>query len=451
MKIPRLLSRGASFHMTDHRIFKEEHIGIMSLGCARNTVDSEKILADAKSRGARICSVQKASTVLVNTCAFTKDAKEESINVILDLIDLKKRGKIKKIIVHGCLSERYPKELKENFKEVDHFVGIADFKKSFDVSARLTPSHFAFLKICEGCANLCSYCAIPRIKGPLRSRDEASIIDEARYLEQNGVRELNIIGQDITLFGWDKSCPSRGSLPLVRLLKKILKSTHIPWIRLLYLHPKRVSDDLIDLLAHEKRICPYVDLPLQHINDRILKLMNRGIDKETTIKLIEKLRTQMTGVALRTSFIVGFPSESQKEFQELLDFVRTTRFEKLGVFTYSAEEKTRAYRFKGQISERMKKSRSHTLMSLQREISKEILKKEVGQIIEVMVDEDKTDTPGISICRSRKDAPEVDGVVFLKSKIKYHAGSIVRCRIVDTCEYDLMGEPAEVSRNESIQ
>ncbi len=424
--------------MVDYTLAKGERVGIVSLGCARNTVDSEKILTDLRSRGARICPAESASTVLVNTCAFIKESKEESISVILDLIDLKKKGKIKKIIVHGCLSERYPQELRSAFKEVDSFSGIADFKRSFDTNARLTPKHSAYLKICEGCANLCSYCAIPLIKGPLRSRSDASILDEASRLEAEGVKELNIVGQDITLFGRDKKLKRSGSLPLAGLLKKILKATRIPWVRLLYLHPKRMSEDLIELLAREERLCAYVDLPLQHIADRILKLMNRGIDKRTTLDLIGKLRRRIPGVALRTTFIVGFPSETIKDFDELMAFVERTRFDKLGVFAYSNEEGTKASRFKNQINDRTKKKRYDALMSLQKNISRELLKKEVGRIIEVMVDEESPDPAGVYLCRSRKDAPEVDGTVFLKSKLKLRPGTIVGCRVTDSLEYDLV-------------
>jgi ribosomal protein S12 methylthiotransferase len=427
------------------KMFEGQRIGIISLGCARNTVDSEKILTDAKQQGAKICSLEKAKIVLLNTCAFTKDAKEESIGVLLDLIDLKKKGKIKKILVHGCLSERYPEELKENFKEVDGFYGTAGFKVSFDKSMRLTPRHWAYVKIAEGCANRCTYCAIPEIKGPLRSRTHESILKEIKFLEENGIKELNIIGQDITGFGLDdhhNALPSDKTLPLVQLLKKILQKTSIPWIRLLYLHPRRLSDGLIDLMAQEDRICPYVDLPLQHINNRILRLMDRKINRKEIISLLGKIRSRIPGVAIRTTFIVGFPSESEKEFDELLEFVGETRFDKLGVFAYSDEEGTKAHCFKGKIDEKTKQKRYNSLMSCQKGISKEILQKQIGERIPVLVEEDKVVQEGVYLGRTRKDAPEVDGVVFLKSKKALKPGSIVRCRITDAYEYDLTGEVA---------
>ena len=421
---------------------KGKRVGIISLGCARNTVDSEKFLMDMKSQGATVCEPEEASVVLVNTCGFTQEAKEESIGVILDLIESKKRGQIDKIVVCGCLAERYRDELRKSFKEVDAFTGIADFKHDADVSIRLTPAHRAYLKISEGCANRCSYCAIPLIKGPLRSRSEASILKEAQKLQGRGVQELIVIGQDITLFGWEKSFKDKDEIPLVKLLKKLLKATKIPWIRLLYLHPKRITPALIELFASEMRLCPYVDLPLQHINDRILKLMNRQISKKEIVRLIGRLRRNIPQAALRTSFITGFPSESEREFQELLDFIREVRFDRMGVFKYSREEGTKAYHFKGQLSSMIKDKRYNRLMSLQKEISKANLQTEVGSLMDILVDE-KGDTEDIFIGRSRKDAPDVDGVVFLHSKNRLRAGTFVKSRIVDAYEYDLYAEVVE--------
>ena len=424
-----------------------ECVGIISLGCSRNTVDSEKILTDLKRRGALICSSDKASTVLLNTCAFTKEAKQESIDVLLDLVDLKKRGQIKRIIVYGCLVERYRRELKENFKEVDGFFGIADFKKNFDAAARLTPRHTAYLKIVEGCANLCSYCAIPGIKGPLISRKEPSVLREVEFLEKNGVQELNIIGQDISLYGQEEDVSQLKGLkfskhcdPLVALLKKILKGSAIPWIRLLYLHPLRVSQELLELMAQKERICPYLDVPLQHINDRILKLMSRNTEKKSIVSLIGRIRHLLPQAALRTTFIVGFPSETKKEFQELCDFVQTTRFDRLGALKFSREEDTRAYFLKKQQSERTKQIRYEALMALQKDACARLLKKEIGRILEVMVDEDRMRADGVYIGRTKKDAADVDGVVFLKSKRSLACGSIVRARITDSYEYDLAAE-----------
>ncbi len=424
-----------------------ERVAIVSLGCSRNTVDSEKILADAKSQGARITPLNKATAVLVNTCAFTQDAKEESIAAILDLIELKKKAKIDKIFVYGCLSERYGGELKENFNEIDGFSGVAGFKRTFDSEIRISPPHYAYIKICEGCANLCSFCAIPKIKGPLKSRGKSFILKEARALEASGVKELIIIGQDITMYGYDlpenntaKSGRRNSSSALLKLLQKILKETSIPWIRLLYLHPMRIGEDLIELIASEKRVCSYIDMPLQHISDRILRLMNRRMQKKQIIGLIKKIRRCIPDVALRTTFIAGFPSETKKEFMELLDFVKLMRFDRMGAFIFSREEGTRAYRFKGQLNKREKMRRYNALMSLQKKVTQDIQKEEVGKILEVMVDERKRGEEGFYLGRTFKDAPEVDGLLFLKSKSRLRPGSIVGARITDSYFYDLIGE-----------
>lgn len=424
---------------------KDETVEVLSLGCSRNLVDSEKILIDLKRRGACISSLDKPSIVVINTCAFTQNAKMDSIQAISDCIKLKKEKKIKKIFVHGCLSERYPNELKKSFKEVDSFSGIAGFKKVFDPEAMLAPGRFAYLKISEGCSSRCSFCAIPFIKGGLRSRKVSEILDEVRFLEDQGIVELNIIGQDTTLFGMDRPSGFKkngeGGLELTRLVEKILKVSRLPWIRLFYLHPLRVTGDLIDLIAHEKRVCSYVDLPLQHINDRILKLMNRGVNRDFVERLITNIRSKIKDVTLRTTFIVGFPSEKKSEFAELSDFVEKTRFEKLGVITYSREEGTKAYHFKNQLVEKVKKERYDILMSLQRKISSSILSSYRGSITDVLIkEEQKGVQPYAYIGRSRRDAPDVDGRFFLRSKKPLKRGCIVRARIDGSSEYDLSGE-----------
>ncbi|MFH1691275.1 MAG: MiaB/RimO family radical SAM methylthiotransferase [Candidatus Omnitrophota bacterium] len=431
--------------------FKGERVNIISLGCSRNLVDSEKILGDIKRLGATITAVEKATVVFLNTCAFTQDAKKQSLEAIFDLIDLKKKRKIKKIFVCGCLVKRYPSILKDSFKEVDGFMGLADFKKIFDPETRLTPYHFAYLKISEGCTNCCSFCAIPAIKGPLRSRKISAILDEVRFLEDQGVAELNIVGQDTTLYGMDlqkssfssKNKKLRGA-GLVNLVEKILKVSRIPWVRLLYLHPLGVSKDLMDLIASQKRVCSYVDLPLQHINDRILSLMNRGVSREFIVRLIEQIRKRIPDITLRTTFIVGFPSETKKEFLELMNFVKVVRFDKLGVLAYSREDGTRAYNFKKQLVEEVKKRRYDTLMSLQRDISSDILKFFQGKIVDVLVDEKKKSGSSCAyVGRMQTDAPEADGNVFLRAKKPISVGSIVKARIIKSYEYDVEGEVIE--------
>lgn len=416
-----------------------KRLGIVTLGCSRNIVDSEKLLGEAQAQGATICSVENATTVLVNTCGFTEAAKRESLAAISELVDLKKKGRLCEIIVHGCLSQRYGRELKKSYPDVDAFHGIAGFKNDLARRVCLTPPHSAYLKIAEGCANLCSYCAIPLIKGPLRSRDEDQILAEACVLQQAGVKELNIVGQDITLYGLSRAQETKRSLPLTGLVKRILKKTSIPWIRLLYLHPRRLTDDLLDLLASEKRVCSYLDVPLQHTSDRILKLMNRGMANEDIMALVGRVRRKVPGVALRTSLIVGFPSETREEFRAMCDAVRDLCFDRLGVFAYSREEGTRAYNFRGQISAKVKQERLETLMALQQEISRVLLKKKTGKTLEVMVDERRSGTK-VYVGRTSCDAPEVDGHVFLSARAPLVPGQIVRCRITKSFDHDLAAE-----------
>ena len=418
--------------------WREKRVGIVTLGCARNTVDSEKILTDAQRRGAVICAPEEASTIILNTCGFTEEAKAESLKTLSELTLLKRSGKIREIIVRGCLSQRYKKELSANYKDVDVFDGLADFKDSYDPAVRLTPAHTAYLKIAEGCANRCSFCAIPLIKGPLRSRSVDDIVKEARFLEKVGTRELNIIGQDITLYGFDRISRRGALLPLVKLLKKIIDNTSIPWIRVLYLHPRRVTDDLLDLMAREARLCPYIDLPLQHTSDRILRLMNRGVTQKEIIGLIRRIRDKVPGVALRSSLIAGFPSETKKEFREMCLFVEHAKFDRLGVFAYSREEGTRAYDFKQQVSQKIKRERMDALMAIQAGVSRGNLRCRVGSSEEVLI-EGAAKKPFNYVGRTRRDAPEVDGNFYVKSSRGLCAGELVMCRVTGSTVHDLKG------------
>jgi len=409
-------------------------VGILSLGCPRNLVDSESILARLNNKGYKIVDINEADVALVNTCAFIIDAKEESIDAILDLVERKKAGKLRKIIVYGCLSQRYKSKLSKELPEIDAFIG----KVALEPSAQRFPissPHFAYLKICEGCINKCSFCVIPSIKGRLTSLDPDSILKKTAELNRNRISELNIIGQDITGYGLDLD----KGLDLNKLLIKIVKKTgNINWIRLLYLNPARISDELLKTIAREKKICKYIDLPVQHIDSRILKLMNRKTARKDILKIIEKIRNSIPHVALRTSLIVGFPSETDKEFRELLEFIKEVKFEKLGVFTYSREEGSAAYNFPGQLSDKIKRERLDLIMSAQQKISSEINSKFLGKILEVLVDEEDN---GTYLGRSQYDAPEVDGVVYInKSKNKIFPGDFVKVKITDTLEYDLVGE-----------
>ena len=412
----------------------KRNIAIINLGCPRNLVDSEVVLGRLSLKGYRIVEdIEDADIGIINTCAFIKDAKTESIDVLLDLIDLKKQDKLKKIIAYGCLVERYGNKLANEFPEVDAFVGRISLNHSADKFS-LTPSHYAYLKICEGCVNNCSYCAIPKIKGEFQSLDFDSLIKKAEFLDKKGISELNIIGQDITAYGRDLY--KKDNLPF--LLEGILKKTeNISWFRLLYLYPSRISNDLLKLIADSGRLCSYIDLPIQHINNRILRLMNRRIEKKEILNLIERIRRFIPEVAIRTSLIVGFPSETDKEFKELVDFVEDIRFERLGVFIYSREEGTPAYNFKRQIPQKIKERRFDTIMTIQQEISRKINSRYLGRVIDVLIDQ-KED--GCFLGRSQHDAPEVDGLVYVNSGLQLHAGDIVKVKINDTLDYDLVGE-----------
>ncbi|MFA6130052.1 MAG: MiaB/RimO family radical SAM methylthiotransferase [Candidatus Omnitrophota bacterium] len=413
----------------------KQKLGVLSLGCPRNLVDSESLLGRLNSKGYSIVDdIAEAEVVLVNTCAFIEEARRESVDAILDLIELKKKGKLKKIIVYGCLAQRY-KDLNKELPEIDAFVGALGLNHETKRFA-LTPKHYAYLKICEGCVNNCSYCIIPKIKGKLNSLDESSIIRKVKRFNREKISELNIIGQDITGYGLDLC----GKSQLAGLLKKIIRNApDIGWIRLLYLNPERVSDELLELVRANEQVCKYIDLPIQHINNRILKLMNRLITKQEIVSLIDKIRKVIPGVCLRTSLIVGFPSETDKEFEELLNFVKEIKFERLGAFIYSREEDTAAYGFRGQITQKLKQKRFDAIMAAQQAVSAELNSRFLGRSMRVLIEEEQD---GAYIGRSQLDAPEVDGLVYVNSKRLLKRGEFVEVKITDTLEYDLVGEVA---------
>ena len=434
-------------------------IGILSLGCPRNLVDSQSILARLNLKKYKIVDMDRADIGIVNTCAFIQDTKIESIDAILELIDLKKRGKLKKIIVYGCLTQRYQDKLRRDLPEVDAFVGrisfpayhnngipsttgkagsrlvLDDRRENHNLKEfSLTPRHYAYLKICEGCINNCSYCIIPKIKGRFTSLDIDSILGKVEILDKRRISELNIIGQDITGYGIDLYKDAI----LVGLLRKIVKKIkNIGWLRLLYLYPSRVTDELLELIRDEPRICKYIDLPIQHINDRILRLMNRDTTKKDILRLIAKIREKIPDVAIRTSLIVGFPSEQDEEFQELVKFVEDAKFERLGAFIYSREEETKAYSLKKQIPQKTKLERFNTIMSLQKNISQEVNRRFLGRIMDVLVEERERDC---FLGRSQYDAPEVDGLVYINSQNKLNSGDFIKVKITGTLEYDLIAE-----------
>jgi ribosomal protein S12 methylthiotransferase len=425
----------------------DKTFSIISLGCPRNLVDSEKLVSEFTKKGYRFQDdALNSDTVIVNTCAFIEDAKRESIEAILKIIDAKKDGDIKKIVVAGCLSERYRNELARELKEVDEFRGIAGFNgKAGGGRDRplLTPKHYAYIKISEGCANRCSYCIIPYLKGKYKSRPIESIKEEAETLIKNGAKEIILIGQDTSLYGMDLYRKKR----LADLLKELSGISRNIWIRLLYLHPANLDKEVIKVIRTNRNICRYIDLPLEHINDRILTQMARRTNKKEIISLMDYIRTELPGVSIRTSLIVGFPGETDKEFKELAAFVKDMKFERLGVFKYSREAGTLSYRYKNQVSEKEKEKRFNQLMLAQQDISRKINEKFKGRILKVLIEEkDKDCYTG----RTEYDAPDIDGLVYVnpvrekfsngvKGK-NLKIGIFYNVRITDSYEYDLAGE-----------
>ncbi|MFA5146363.1 MAG: 30S ribosomal protein S12 methylthiotransferase RimO [Candidatus Omnitrophota bacterium] len=438
-------------------------VGIVSLGCPRNLVDSEVMVGSLKRAGFELTDIENGVDIcLVNTCSFIDSAREESIDAILQAASLKRDGKIRHMVVAGCLAQLGKKELLKDIPEIDLLIGTNDFHRigelvkglghgvSCAVSRKLdhlytedsprsllTPKHYAYVKIAEGCDNSCSYCIISRLRGSFRSRPMASIAGEIKRLSAGGdLREIDLIAQDTTLFGRDR--PGKETLPA--LLRTICRMrTSVGWIRLLYTHPAHYSDDLIDTIAHEGKICKYLDIPVQHVSDSILKRMNRHTTKKAIIGLLEKIRKNVRGVTLRTSIITGFPGETEEEFRELIDFVKRMRFERLGVFIYSREDGTRAAGFRGQVPEKVKMERYDELMKTQKAISAELNRSFLGETIKVLVDEKISGEKDRFLGRSEGDAPEVDGAVYITGK-GLRVGDFCRVRITDTLEYDLVGE-----------
>ena len=437
-----------------------ERVGMVSLGCAKNRVDAEMMLYKLKEAGYQIAADPALSdVVIVNTCGFIEDAKQESIDEILELASLKKEGRIKTIIVTGCLAERYQKEVMKELYEVDAVVGIggnADIaeivkntlegkkqeifpeKTMLPLSGsriRSTPYYYAYLKVAEGCDNHCTYCAIPMIRGRFRSRREEEILYEAKELAAKGVKELIVVAQDTTRYGEDLY----GEPRLAELLTKLCRIDEIKYIRVLYCYPERITDELIEVFANEDKLLKYIDIPMQHCNGRILKLMNRRGDRESLTKIKKKLRERIKGVVLRTTVMTGFPSETKEEFEELAAFVREMKFERLGCFAYSAEEDTPAAKMKDQIDEATKKHRQEIIMEQQQLVMADYAKNMIGRSINVLCE--GLDRYGDCFFgRSSADAPEVDGKVFFVAEgEKPKIGEIVRVDITDTLDCDLMG------------
>lgn len=438
-------------------------IGFVSLGCSKNLVDTEvmlKILADA---GYEITPDEtEADIIVVNTCGFIQSAKEEAIENILDVAWLKKNRSLKGIIATGCLVERYRDEVLKEMPEVDAVLGTGSYHKIAEaVEAVLrgekyssfedknvaplggerivtTPPYTAYLKIAEGCDNRCTYCAIPLIRGKMRSRKMEDVVAEAKSLEALGVKELNLIAQDTSRYGLDLY----GKYMLPELVEAILKETAIPWIRLLYLYPDKITDELVAVIRDNDRVCSYVDLPVQHINDRVLERMNRHGDSAVIREAVQKIRREIPDVTLRTTAIVGFPGETEEEFAQLCEFVKEEKFDRFGAFTFSPEEGTAAADFPDQIDEQVKQDRYDTLMRVQLAVSEEKLKEKIGETVEVLC-EGYDPVAGVQFGRSRADAPDVDGKVYFSSKKKLPEGVFVKVKITKALDYDLFGEAVD--------
>ena len=440
------------------------NVSLVSLGCPKNLVDAEVMLGHLPvERFSIITDESAADIIIVNTCAFIRDAQEESVETILEVADHKKNGRCKLLIVSGCMPQRYQKELQKELPEVDFFMGTADAPRIVELLDRhleggpqqeiglpdylydhttprvnSSPYYSAYVKIAEGCANHCSYCVIPSIRGTLRSRTIESVVAETKRLVDNGVKEVNLIAQDVTAFGAE-----RGDGPeLPALLRELVKIEGLVWLRLLYAYPDGITDELLDLIAAEEKICNYLDLPIQHIDDRILAAMNRRVDESDIRALLQRIRTRIPEMTLRTSLIVGFPGETDAQFRKLLAFVEEGHFERLGAFRYSREDGTPAAQLDNQVPERTKQARVKRLMKAQARVS---LKKNLalkGRIEPTLVEGYSEETELLLRGRSVRQAPDVDGQVYITSG-QAVVGDIVNLKITDSSEHDLIGEICE--------
>lgn len=440
-------------------------IGFISLGCPKNQLDTEVMLHEILQAGYEITPEDiEADVIIVNTCAFIESAKKEAIDNILDVAWLKKHRKLKAIIVTGCLAERYGEEIFKELPEVDAVLGVGSihhiteaieavttkkkkggkqtyFSHEDKNTVRLggdrvitTPDYTAYIKIAEGCDNRCAYCAIPSIRGNFRSRPMEDLIAEAKDLESLGVRELVVVAQDITRYGLDLY----GKYSLAELLRRITQETQIPWIRLLYCYPDKITEELIAEMRDNPRILKYIDLPLQHISDPVLTAMNRHGDSAMIRDVVRRLRREIPNIVIRTTFIVGFPGETEEDFAELCAFVKEQRFDHAGVFPYSREEGTPAYDLPDQIDEQVKQDRMDLLMRMQMEINEELNREKIGQTVEVLC-EDYDPVAEVHFGRSVADAPEIDGKVYFKSNRRIAPGTFVKVKVREVVDYDLYG------------
>jgi ribosomal protein S12 methylthiotransferase len=440
----------------------KEKVSLVSLGCPKNLVDAEVMLGYLAREGYEVTTDEReADIIIVNTCSFIKEAKQESIDTILDLADRKHDSRCRLLVVTGCLPQRYQEELAKELPEVDIFVGTGDYPRIAEIIAeqqsgggqirytgdpnflydeelprlKSSPHYTAYLKIAEGCSNCCSYCVIPALRGSFRSRPMDKLLREARELVVGGVKEINLIAQDITAYGKDLA----GGESLELLLGELAKLDGLRWIRLLYAYPDGISDSLIRLIRDEEKVCKYLDIPFQHIADPVLARMNRRNSAAQTRQLIAKLRAEIPEIALRTSLIVGFPGETDEDFRELLHFVEETQFDRLGVFCYSREEGTPAAALPGQVSERIKRERYKKLMRAQARVSFKCNRRLIDTLDQVIIEGYSEETELLLKGRSSRQAPDIDGQVYITAGTA-NVGDIVTLRITDSSDYDLIGE-----------
>ena len=433
----------------------------ISLGCDKNLVDTEVMLGMLASRGYEMTNdEQEADIIVINTCCFIHDAKEESIQNILEMAEYKKNGSAKALIVTGCMAERYRQEILDEIPEVDEVLGTTAYDRILDaVDAALagqhevmtadldalplpetkrlvtTGGHFAYLKIAEGCDKHCTYCIIPKIRGNFRSVPMERLIKEAEELADQGVKELILVAQETTLYGKDLY----GEKSLPKLLRELCKISGIRWIRILYCYPEEITDELIQVMKEEPKICHYLDLPIQHANDTILKRMGRRTSKQELINIVQKLRKEIPDICLRTTLITGFPGETQEQHEEVMEFIDTLEFDRLGAFTYSPEEDTPAATFEDQIDEEVKEDRQADIMELQQEIAFDKAEDMIGREVLGMI-EGKVADENAYVGRTYRDAPNVDGLIFINTDVELISGDFAKVKVTGALDYDLIGE-----------
>lgn len=435
-------------------------IALESLGCSKNLVDAEIMMGILNKKGYQLVEdFCEADIILVNTCGFIESAKNESIQAILEIAQLKETANLKILVVTGCLAQRYSEELKQEIPEIDAIVGTGSYQNIDEIVANIqkekhiislenidftfnenlpryvsTPSYMAYLKIGEGCDNLCTYCIIPKLRGKYRSRKIEDILDEATTLVKNGAKEIVVIAQDTTKYGFDLY--NKEMLPT--LLEKLAQIDGLKWIRVMYSYPETISEELIDVIAKNDNICNYFDMPIQHASNKILKLMNRKTTKEDILRKVSLIREKIKNVTIRTTTIVGFPGETDEDFEELVEFIKQVKFDRLGAFEYSNEEGTPAYKLPNHVDDEIKSQRRERLMLVQQEISRELNEKKIGNVYEVLVEEKIDEDTYLG--RTMEDAQEIDNIVYIKSEKEILIGSFVDVKIYDALEYDLMGE-----------